>query len=122
MQYHLYVQKLHSRYGDFVRTGPRELTVLRASAVELVYGPSSKCTKGTWYDQNSGNPDKVGIENVRDKERHRVRRKAWDQGLGSRGMSLNVFTAPYPSGNAISLIPQQLSGRTRHEWRPKWIS
>ncbi|KAF7596508.1 hypothetical protein BBP40_001380 [Aspergillus hancockii] len=86
MQYHLHVQKLHSRYGDFVRTGPRELTILRASAVELIYGPSSKCTKGTWYDQNSGDPDKVGIENVRDKEKHRIRRKAWDKGLGFRAL------------------------------------
>ncbi|PKX93957.1 uncharacterized protein P174DRAFT_420526 [Aspergillus novofumigatus IBT 16806] len=86
LQYHLHVQKLHSKYGDFVRTGPREVTVLRASAVELIYGSSSKCTKGTWYDQNSGNPDKVGIENVRDKEKHRVRRKAWDKGLGFRAL------------------------------------
>ncbi|KAJ5895288.1 cytochrome P450 [Penicillium taxi] len=88
MKYHLHVQKLHSHYGDFVRTGPRELTVLRASAVDLIYGPSSKCTKGTWYNQNSGDADKCGIENVRDKEKHRIRRKAWDMGLGFRALEL----------------------------------
>ncbi|ROV98453.1 hypothetical protein VPNG_08525 [Cytospora leucostoma] len=86
MQYHLHVQKLHSRYGDFVRTGPRELTITRASAVDLIYGPNSKCTKATWYDQNSADPDKVGIENVRDKAKHGTRRKPWDKGLGFRAL------------------------------------
>ncbi|KAI1842511.1 hypothetical protein JX265_012677 [Neoarthrinium moseri] len=81
MQYHMHVPKLQRQYGDFIRTGPRELTVLRAEAIDLIYGSSSPCTKGTWYDQNSGNADKVGIENVRDKEKHRVRRKAWDRAL-----------------------------------------
>ncbi|KAK7966264.1 uncharacterized protein PG986_000541 [Apiospora aurea] len=88
MQYHLHIPKLQERYGDFIRTGPREVTVIRASAVDLIYGPSSKCTKATWYDQNSGDPDKVGIENVRDKEKHRIRRRAWDRGMGLRAVSM----------------------------------
>ncbi|KAK8067295.1 hypothetical protein PG997_014042 [Apiospora hydei] len=87
MQYHLHIPKLQEEYGDFIRTGPREITVIRASAVDLIYGPSSKCTKATWYDQNSGDPNKVGIENVRDKEKHRIRRRAWDRGMGLRALS-----------------------------------
>lgn len=85
MKYHLHLQKLNSRYGDFVRTGPRELTIMRASAVDLIYGPNSRCTKGTWYDQNSGNTDRVGIENIRDKAKHGIRRRVWDRALGFRG-------------------------------------
>jgi hypothetical protein len=85
MQYHRHMQKLHTQYGDFVRTGPREISVIRASAINLIYGPTSTCEKATWYDQNSGNPDKVGIENIRKKEKHRIRRRAWDKGLGFRG-------------------------------------
>ncbi|KAG8164305.1 hypothetical protein KVR01_006223 [Diaporthe batatas] len=86
MQYHLHLQGLNTRYGDFVRTGPRELTIMRASAVDLIYGPTSKCTKSTWYDQNSGNADKVGIENVRDKAKHGTRRRVWDKALGFRAL------------------------------------
>ncbi|RAK70946.1 uncharacterized protein BO72DRAFT_502389 [Aspergillus fijiensis CBS 313.89] len=86
LKYQLHVQKLHARCGDFVRTGPRELTIFRASAIELIYGSSSRCTKGAWYDQNSGDPDKVGIENLRDAAKHRLRRKAWDKGLGLRAL------------------------------------
>lgn len=84
-QYHLHLPRLQEKYGDFVRTGPREVTVIRASAVNLIYGRSSKCIKATWYDQNSGNPDKVGIENIRDKDKHGLRRRAWDRGLGLKG-------------------------------------
>ncbi|KAK8047912.1 hypothetical protein PG996_015976 [Apiospora saccharicola] len=87
-QYHLHIPKLQKKYGDFIRTGPREVTVLRASAVNLIYGPSSKCIKATWYDQNSGNPDKVGIENVRDKDKHGIRRRAWDKGLGLKSLRM----------------------------------
>lgn len=85
-QYHRHMQKLHAQYGDFVRTGPRELSIVRASAIDLIYGPKSRCEKATWYDQNSGNPDKVGIENIRSKKKHAIRRRVWDKGLGFRGM------------------------------------
>ncbi|KAF2134736.1 cytochrome P450 [Dothidotthia symphoricarpi CBS 119687] len=88
MRYHRHVQKLHACYGDFVRTGPREISVIRASAINLVYGPMSTCEKATWYDQNSGDADKVGIENIRSKEKHRLRRRAWDKGLGFRALSV----------------------------------
>jgi hypothetical protein len=85
MRYHRHLQELHAQYGDFVRTGPREISIIRPSAINLIYGPTSTCEKATWYDQNSGNADKVGIENVRSKEKHRIRRRAWDKGLGFRG-------------------------------------
>ena len=86
MRYHRHMQELHACYGDFVRTGPREVSVIRASAIDLIYGPKSTCEKATWYDQNSGNADRVGIENVRSKEKHRIRRRVWDNGLGFRGI------------------------------------
>ncbi|KAI5861150.1 cytochrome P450 [Durotheca rogersii] len=86
MQYHLHLQKLHQRYGDFVRTGPRELSVIRESAINLLYSSSSVCKKATWYDQNSGDPDAVSVQSVRDKEKHRLRRRAWDRGLGFRAL------------------------------------
>ena len=90
MRYHRKTQELHAQYGDFVRTGPRELSITRASAVDLIYGSSSVCEKATWYDQNSSDPDKVGIENVRGKQKHGLRRRAWDKGLGFRGNNTTV--------------------------------
>lgn len=49
-RYHLHIPKLQEKYGDFIRTGPREVTVIRALAINLIYGPSSKYIKATWYD------------------------------------------------------------------------
>ncbi|UNI22115.1 hypothetical protein JDV02_008035 [Purpureocillium takamizusanense] len=96
MQHHLFIRKLHGQYGDFVRTGPRELSIRRASAINLIYGPSSTCGKATWYDQNSDNPDHVSVENIRDLGKHRTRRKAWDNGLGFRGTFLLKYTIAFP--------------------------
>ncbi|KAL2278404.1 hypothetical protein FJTKL_14499 [Diaporthe vaccinii] len=48
-QYYKELEKMQAKYGDFVRTGPREITVTRASAVNAIYGPASKLLKSTWY-------------------------------------------------------------------------
>ncbi|KAK0645261.1 Cytochrome P450 750A1 [Lasiodiplodia hormozganensis] len=39
------VQKLHEQYGDYVRVGPREISVLNPSAIPLLYGPKTKCRR-----------------------------------------------------------------------------
>ncbi|ROW04459.1 hypothetical protein VMCG_04952 [Cytospora schulzeri] len=62
VQYYKELDKFHSMYGDFVRTGPREITIFRASAVPTIYGPSSKCLKSTW-------------------------RKAWERGMAIKALA-----------------------------------
>lgn len=104
-KYHLELEKLHVEFGDFVRTGsplsyasflettseltlsigPREISVNRASAVRIIHGPQSKCSKGPWYSQLSDNPNKINLLALRSHEIHRGRRRAWDKGLGTRG-------------------------------------
>ena len=104
-KYHLELEKLHVEFGDFVRTGsslayaslfetsskltleigPRELSVNRASAVRIIHGPQSQCTRGPWYSQLSDNPNKVNLLALRSHEIHRGRRRGWDRGLGTRG-------------------------------------
>lgn len=37
-QFHLEVDALHRQYGDFVRVGPRHVSINRASAIPAVYG------------------------------------------------------------------------------------
>ncbi|KAF7596101.1 hypothetical protein BBP40_003363 [Aspergillus hancockii] len=69
LQYNVEIAKLHKTYGDFIRTvscpfnifmgtvadyppaGPREICIVRKSAVSLIYGPQLKCLKSTWYNQ-----------------------------------------------------------------------
>ncbi|KAF4541054.1 Cytochrome p450 [Lasiodiplodia theobromae] len=69
-QFHLEVDKLHRQYGDFVRIGPRHISINRASAIPLVYGPPSKCPKGPWSQEVQKN-----------------RRRAWDRGFSVKAVA-----------------------------------
>ncbi|KAF3020671.1 hypothetical protein E8E14_013057 [Neopestalotiopsis sp. 37M] len=87
VQYYKELQKMHDTYGDFVRTGPREITVLRKSAVDLIYGPKSLCRKSTWYGQTGNDPLKSSLHMTRDYESHRLRRKAWDKSMSVKALA-----------------------------------
>jgi hypothetical protein len=91
VQYSFEVRKLHEEYGDFVRTGPRELSILRASAITSLYGPQTLCRKSTWYSQVSEDVAKCSLNSSRDFEDHKRRRRAWDQGFSVKGEHLQPF-------------------------------
>ncbi|CAL5875163.1 uncharacterized protein PFLUO_LOCUS9467 [Penicillium psychrofluorescens] len=90
IRYHLKLEELHRKYGDFVRTGPRELSVIRPSAVQAIHGPQSQCTKSPWYSQFSDDETKTNLLGLRSPESHRLRRRAWDRGLGTRGYQADI--------------------------------
>ena len=46
-------QKLHQKYGDVIRIGPRELSVNDPAALSTIYGGTGvamKATRGPFYD------------------------------------------------------------------------
>ncbi|KAI1103518.1 putative benzoate 4-monooxygenase cytochrome P450 [Jackrogersella minutella] len=88
VQYGKVVAGLHDEYGDFIRTGPRELCIVRKSAVATIYGPNSKCSKSTWYGHSDWESKKSAIVATRDPDDHRRRRKAWDRGLSTKAMQM----------------------------------
>ncbi|KAL3465446.1 cytochrome P450 [Aspergillus heterothallicus] len=67
------LDELHAKYGDFVRTGPRELVIFDAEAIKPVLGFASVTGKGPFYDSME-----TSVNTTRDKEFHRQRRKVWD--------------------------------------------
>ncbi|KAF9639897.1 hypothetical protein BFW01_g11703 [Lasiodiplodia theobromae] len=81
------VEKLHKQYGDFVRIGPREISVNRPAAVQLVHGPPSSCKKSPWYAQVTNDVTKCSLNSVRVSEVHRQRRRAWDRSLGVKALA-----------------------------------
>lgn len=85
-QYHLDLQKMHQKYGDFVRTGPREISINRPSAVMAINGPQSPCLKAPWYSHVSDDVTQISLNSTRDPCVHRRRRKAWDLGFSIKGM------------------------------------
>jgi cytochrome P450 len=67
--------------------GPREISVLRKSAVPLLYGPGSKLLKSTWYGQTGNDPKKTSIHMTREPESHKQRRRAWDRGFSAKALA-----------------------------------
>ncbi|KAK8107523.1 cytochrome P450 [Apiospora kogelbergensis] len=84
VQYHKDVARMHDEYGDFIRTGPRELCIVRSSAVPLIYGPNAKCRKATWYTQVDTNAKNCSINMTRDVDDYRRRRRTWDRGFATK--------------------------------------
>ncbi|KAF3026714.1 hypothetical protein E8E14_014727 [Neopestalotiopsis sp. 37M] len=106
VQYHKDVARMHEQYGDFIRTGPRELAIVRSSAVPLIYGPQTKCRKATWYTQVDVDCTKNSINLTRDKDDYRRRRRAWDRGFSMKGkLFLNTY-APRVEAKVDDFIAQ----------------
>ncbi|KAH8828635.1 cytochrome P450 [Flagelloscypha sp. PMI_526] len=103
MQMHLIMQQLHDQYGDIVRIGPRELSIRKAAAIPIIYGPTSKCTKSPWYSKHPIQPHDNALNSLRDPMEHRRRRRAWDRGLNPE--ALTVYE-PRVDSKADSLISQ----------------
>ncbi|KAI0480040.1 cytochrome P450 [Xylariaceae sp. FL0804] len=87
LQANVETQKLHEKYGDFVRVGPREISINRPSAITAIYGPTTKCTRSPWYSQVSDDVSKISINSTRDTKQHRRRKRAWDRGLGAKALA-----------------------------------
>ncbi|KAK7519088.1 putative benzoate 4-monooxygenase cytochrome P450 [Phyllosticta citriasiana] len=81
LKYHNEVSDMCDKYGDCIRTGPRELCFVRKSAVPLLYGPDSKCIKSTWYLQQDVDPKRSSLFMIREPCAHKTRRRAWDKGI-----------------------------------------
>jgi hypothetical protein len=81
VEYYKELKGMHTKYGDFVRTGPREISILRRDAVYIIYGSKSECRKSSWYGQSGNDPMKVSINMTRDRPSYRLRRRAWDRGF-----------------------------------------
>lgn len=69
--------KLHQVYGSIVRVAPNELAINDVEAIKLIYGTSSLCTKGPWYDGPASSGDARSVQSTRDPEVHRWRRRIW---------------------------------------------
>ena len=97
-QYHLDLVAMHSKYGDFVRTGPREISINRPAAVIGINGAQSNCTKSPWYSHVSDDKTQVSLNSTRDPEVHRRRRKAWDRGFSTKG-TIHYFLFSFLDSN-----------------------
>ncbi|KAL4812321.1 cytochrome P450 [Aspergillus spinulosporus] len=86
LQYHVEIAAMHNKYGDFFRTGPREIRIVRKSAVPLFLSPQSNCGKSTFYAQAQTEAKYCNVHQTRDPEDHHRQRKAWDRGFSVKAL------------------------------------
>ncbi|KAL8782595.1 MAG: hypothetical protein Q9195_009618 [Heterodermia aff. obscurata] len=75
----------HERYGDFVRIGPNELSVISPTAQTTILGPRSTCLKSGWYDYVKNQPLE-SLHAARDVDTHDARRRVWDRGFSIKAL------------------------------------
>lgn len=83
---------LSSHQLILVYQGPREICIVRDSAIPLIYGLQSECLKSTWYMQVSSDHTKCSLHLTRDLDDHRHRRRAWDRGVSIKGRPESLFS------------------------------
>ncbi|PWN86534.1 cytochrome P450 [Acaromyces ingoldii] len=84
-------QRYHRKYGDVIRTGPRELSVCDPAALSAIYGATgaaARCTRGPWYDFTVEST-RVGARNLQSTPTmsdHASRRKVWDAAFSMKAI------------------------------------
>ncbi|KAB2574534.1 benzoate 4-monooxygenase cytochrome P450 [Lasiodiplodia theobromae] len=75
-QWYKFNLQLHAEYGDYVRIGPRDLSITDPNAIIPILGPSAKTSKGPFYGSLE-----ESVHTTLNKEFHRQRRRVWDNGF-----------------------------------------
>lgn len=91
-------QKLHQKYGDFVRVGkknpplklrhrltlkgPQSLSITHPEATRAIYAPNTVCTRGPFYEMTLS---RETIFMTRSKQFHSKHRKDWDRAFSATG-------------------------------------
>jgi len=76
------VLALHDQYGDFVRIGSSDLSIIHPKAVNVIYGTGTRCLRAAFYN---GDPLPSMIS-CRDRLAHDKRRRVWSPAFSDRAL------------------------------------
>lgn len=79
------LQSLHQRYGNIVRIGSNDLSIIDPTGIEISYGPQSEVTKSHWYDADI---PMISMHNARDRSVHARRRKYWAPAFSDKALGV----------------------------------
>lgn len=81
--------RLHEKYGDIIRVGPRELSINDPNAVSSILGGKSNMRKGPWYLAAHGGKGArvLSLHVTIDPASRRARRRIWDQAFSVKALS-----------------------------------
>lgn len=77
------VLDLHSKYGDFLRIGSNDLSIVHPEAVKAIYGPGSQCRRAEWYDLTHPT---VSMQTTRSRIVHDERRRTWSPAFSDKAL------------------------------------
>ncbi|CEJ59403.1 hypothetical protein PMG11_08028 [Penicillium brasilianum] len=80
---HLLLDGLHKKYGNFVRTGPGEITIFHPKAWEAMDGAGNANIRSDWYDIVHPRISPIFSRKVED---HTERRKVWSRALSTKSI------------------------------------
>ncbi|KAI3478974.1 hypothetical protein L1887_59055 [Cichorium endivia] len=83
------IDDAHRKYGDVVRTGPRELSINATTAVTAIMGVKSSFWRGPWYVSTAGSRSPHIPRNLHSaviESNHSARRKIWDAAFSAKAL------------------------------------
>ncbi|KAI1431257.1 cytochrome P450 [Xylaria sp. CBS 124048] len=83
---HLLMGKLNKEYGDFIRTGPSEITIFHPDVFQATDGPKTECIKSEWYDLLW---PESSLLTTRDRALHDERRRNWKMCFSPQALSFH---------------------------------
>ncbi|ORX94170.1 cytochrome P450 [Clohesyomyces aquaticus] len=83
-QNHLVLESLYKTYGQFVRTGPNEITIFHPAAYEAMDGAGNTNSRSEWYDIIHPRTSPIFSRKPQD---HLERRQAWQHALSSKAIN-----------------------------------
>ncbi|KAL8906002.1 MAG: hypothetical protein Q9207_002287 [Kuettlingeria erythrocarpa] len=75
------LEDAHRKYGQYVRTGPSEVTVFHPGVIELLEAPKSKTSRTDWYDVLHPRTSTIF---TRDESEHSSRRRVWSRAMSTK--------------------------------------
>ncbi|KAI0632330.1 high nitrogen upregulated cytochrome P450 monooxygenase 2 [Trametes polyzona] len=82
---HIYIKRLHERYGDVVRTGPNELSFRDPSVISPMLGPSG-VPKGPLMIGRVRTISNLPLPGIMDPAVHHERRKPWSRAFSAAAL------------------------------------
>ncbi|CAI6336678.1 unnamed protein product [Periconia digitata] len=111
---HLVLHDLHKRYGDFVRTGPSEITIYHPDAFLVLDGAKSTCIKSEFYDVLHPNRSLIA---TRAKDKHAARRREWNRGFNKTATDSYLAKSQTHISSLLSLIRASAQSHTEADIR-----
>ncbi|OKO95665.1 Tryprostatin B 6-hydroxylase [Penicillium subrubescens] len=111
---HLFLDGLHKKYGNFVRTGPSEITIFHPKAWEAMDGAGNANIRSDWYDIVH---PRVSPIFSRKEEDHTERRKVWNRALSTKSIreylprileQIGTLESIIASANSQPVVPNDI--------------